>query len=42
MSSALKIAQSYKDIYSFIHVNRTTFSVDTYFSGSESQKPEAT
>ena len=37
MSSALKIARRYKDIYSFIHVNRTTFWADTYFSGSESR-----
>ena len=37
MSSALKIARRYKDIYSFIHINRTTFWADTYFSGSESR-----
>ena len=37
MSSALKVARRYKDIYSFIHINRTTFWADTYFSGSESR-----
>ena len=37
MSSALKNARRYKDINSFIHINRTTFSAETYFSGSESR-----
>ena len=37
MSSALKIARRYKDINSFIHINRTTFWADTYFSGIESR-----
>ena len=37
MSPALKNARGYKDINSFIHINRTTFWAETYFSGSESQ-----
>ena len=36
MMSAWKIARCYKDIYSFIHINQTSFWADTYFSSSES------
>ena len=37
MLSALQIARRYKDINSFVHINRTTFCADTYFSDSESR-----